>query len=184
MPRWIDVHGTPQSVAARLPHPYSVEPKPRVPKPKKAKRPKRPKRKGEAAQKAYEAFFYLQGFPHPTTGCMEWRGLKRQDGYGVLFVGQRRVSAHRYSFQTYNNVQLQPHQFVCHRCDNPPCVNPAHLFVGSAKDNAADMIAKGRAGWQKKQRAHQAVESPSPSLPATAPRLVKRRPPSVSSPAS
>ena len=64
-------------------------------------------------------------------------------GYGVLYLGTQHWLAHRLSY-TVSIGEIPPDMCVCHTCDNPPCCNPAHLFLGSNYDNVQDRYRKGR----------------------------------------
>lgn len=81
--------------------------------------------------------------------CWEWTGTKDKDGYGKLSIGGRKVNggkiytAHRLSWMLNYGV-IPNGLWVLHRCDNPCCCNPKHLFLGTVKDNVDDMRAKGR----------------------------------------
>jgi len=78
--------------------------------------------------------------------CWIWQGAKDSDGYGIQFRLNGRVwKPHRLSFYLSSKVDPGP-LFVCHSCDNPSCVNPAHLFLGTLQDNHKDMMVKGRHG--------------------------------------
>ena len=83
-----------------------------------------------------------------TSGCWEWVGSKR-NGYGRMIVGsrtdgtRRSMSAHRVSYELKYG-EIPDGMEVCHKCDNPCCVNPDHLFVGTRQDNIDDRERKGR----------------------------------------
>ena len=77
-------------------------------------------------------------------GCWEWLGCcHHQWGYGSLNVGGKYMAAHRYSWELYFG-KIPEGWLICHKCDNPSCVNPEHLFLGTNKDNSDDKIKKGR----------------------------------------
>lgn len=77
------------------------------------------------------------------SGCWEWNGALRTDGYGILKIDGRNDGAHRYSYILHNG-EIGEGLLVLHKCDNRSCVNPDHLFLGTIKDNTDDKIKKGR----------------------------------------
>lgn len=78
------------------------------------------------------------------SGCWEWQNYLDEDGYGQFVEKDRSpVKAHRFSYEFYIG-KIPDGLFVCHDCDNPKCVNPAHLFVGTHQDNMDDMKNKNR----------------------------------------
>lgn len=77
--------------------------------------------------------------------CWEWTASRYPTGYGYITIGGKKSYAHRVAYElTHGPIPGGLH--ICHRCDNPPCCNPAHLFAGTAKDNMQDRDRKGRSG--------------------------------------
>lgn len=92
-------------------------------------------------------------------GCWEWQGGCFNTGYGSARYRKRSVPAHRVAWALWHGELPGPGVFVCHRCDNPPCVRPDHLFLGSNQDNQNDKVKKTgpwqwNVGWTHCQKGH------------------------------
>jgi len=101
--------------------------------------------------------FFAKVEPEPNSGCWLWIGCTTKPGphggggYGQFWDGVGYVYAHRYSYRlAFGN--LEESELVRHSCDNPPCVNPAHLLKGTDQDNTQDAVERGRLNPQRGER--------------------------------
>jgi hypothetical protein len=77
------------------------------------------------------------------TGCWNWNHYKKPSGYGTYWNGKKTVNAHKHYYEQANGPVPAGLQ-LCHKCNNPSCVNPDHMYVGTAKENASDKVKSNR----------------------------------------
>lgn len=83
--------------------------------------------------------------------CIEYRGLRTPKGYGLLWIPSKKrvMRAHRWAWEVFNG-DIPPGRMVLHHCDNPACINPTHLYAGTAADNSRDRSVRKRdRGWAR-----------------------------------
>lgn len=90
-----------------------------------------------------EKTFWSRVIVKNTDECWEWQGYKVQGGYGLFGINYRQILTHRYSWELHFG-EIPEGLWVLHKCDNPACVNPEHLFTGTSEDNINDKMIKGR----------------------------------------
>ena len=94
--------------------------------------------------------FYAKVGQQLPSGCIEWKGNRLPKGYGYLRKGpakEGKILAHRAAF-LLKHGDIPEGRVVMHKCDNPSCVNPDHLMLGTQQDNVRDMVAKNRHSWR------------------------------------
>jgi hypothetical protein len=99
-------------------------------------------------EKSFNERFWEKVAKQGEEACWEWIGTKHKKGYGSIRNADKMEKAHRVAYEM-SKGPIPKGLLVCHKCDNPGCVNPTHLFVGTNDDNMQDMVAKGRASRQR-----------------------------------
>jgi len=89
-------------------------------------------------------------FVDKTDSCWIWKGSKDKEGYGCFNYRCKKIKAHRYSYSLIHGI-IKGGYFICHKCDNPSCVNPDHLYEGTCKDNMKDIRDRKRWGNPRKR---------------------------------
>ena len=95
-----------------------------------------------------EALAFMERTKAAPSGCIEWIGNIDANGYGRFCFKRKIELAHRAAWRLFRG-EIPTGMCLLHKCDNPPCVNPDHLFLGDRRDNARDMAAKGRQWIQR-----------------------------------
>jgi hypothetical protein len=117
----------------------------------------------------------LEAGPIENYRCWIWQGPCSPAGYGGVSYNGGNYYAHRLFYILYRAVPIRKGFHVMHACDNPPCCNPSHLKAGTAKENTADSIAKGRRAHLTKARRGKWQPSPTPTMPPLFEAPIKRR---------
>ena len=94
--------------------------------------------------------FYKKISKNCDNDCWIWNASKDKKGYGNFYFNGKKTLAHRASFEIHND-KIPVGFLVCHKCDNPSCVNPDHLFLGTYKDNTDDMMKKKRGNMHNEE---------------------------------
>jgi hypothetical protein len=81
--------------------------------------------------------------------CWPWTGYRKPGGYGQFRLGDRNYVTSSRVACALTNGPIPDRYWACHTCDNPPCCNPSHIFIGTGSENAMDMVAKGRGVWAR-----------------------------------
>lgn len=78
---------------------------------------------------------------NPQTNCWEWKSISSKNPYGRLWLGKRRYKAHRLSAYVYLDYDIHDtSKLICHKCNNPACINPDHLYIGTDSSNITDSV--------------------------------------------
>jgi hypothetical protein len=99
------------------------------------------------AQRPFEQAFWSKVDKRDPDECWPWTGKRNSGGYARLCRGRSELSASQIAWRLANGRDFPAGLYALHRCDNPGCVNPAHIRPGTQRENVADMVAKGRANW-------------------------------------
>jgi hypothetical protein len=94
---------------------------------------------------------FIKSYQLNENGCWIWTAIINKNGYGIICIKRKRILAHRFSYE-FHVKKIPEGMIICHRCDNPGCVNPNHLFIGTHADNIKDKLQKGRGDCPKGEK--------------------------------
>ena len=86
--------------------------------------------------------------------CWPYKEFKDKDGYGKFWDGHTKMYAHRYAYEIHNNCKVPNDRYILHKCDNPSCCNPYHLYCGTQQDNMNDVMFRKRIDPEKIALSH------------------------------